>query len=152
MLIRRIINNPVLYRNPFAELDRIRKEMDMLTGSFFGQPPQAAFTSGVFPALNLTEDSDHYYIRAELPGLKADQIDIQATGKSISISGERKFDPEKEGAKYHRREREGGRFSRILDLPGDIDSEKVEAGLANGILTIKISKAEVAKPRQINIK
>lgn len=151
MLIRRTFNNPLFYRNPFAELDRMRRDMDVLTG-LFGQSPQRVFSSGVFPAVNLTEDKDSYYIRAELPGLKADDLDIQATGKSISISGERKIGPESETARYHRREREAGRFSRIIDLPGDIDSEKVEAGLSNGVLTIKIAKAEVAKPRQINIK
>lgn len=152
MLIRRIFNNPVSYRNPFAELDRMRKEMDMLTGNFFKQDPQRVFSSGVFPAVNLTEDKDNYYVRAELPGVKAEELDIQATGKSISISGQRKITAEKDNANYHRREREAGRFSRIIDLPGDIDSEKIEAGLANGLLTIKASKAEIAKPRQISIK
>lgn len=151
MLIRRIINNPVSYRNPFSELERMRKEMDRLAANFFTPGIQRPMTSGVFPAVNLTEDSDNYYIRAELPGIKSDQLDIQATGKSISLSGERKISAEKENAKYHRREREAGRFSRIIDLPRDIDSTKVEAGLSNGILTIKIPKAEIAKPRQISI-
>ena len=152
MLIRRFFDNPVSYRNPFAELDRMRREMDMLSGNLSRTGPRHVFSAGVFPAINLTEDKDNYYIRAELPGLKADELDIQATGKSITISGERKIAAENNNARYHRREREAGRFSRIIELPGDIDSEKVEAGLSNGILTIKISKAEIAKPRQINIK
>ena len=152
MLLRRIFNTPTAYRDPFAELDRMRREMDMLTGNLFRQPGQQVFSAGVFPAANLTEDKDHYYLRAELPGVTADALDIQATGKSISISGERTFAPESDTAKYHRREREAGRFSRIIELPGDIDSENVSAGLANGILTVTIPKAEVAKPRQITIK
>jgi HSP20 family protein len=152
MLIRRIFNNPALYRNPFNELDRMRRQMDMLTGSMFGGVPQQATASGVYPALNVTEDKDKYYIRAELPGLKQEDLDIQATGKSISISGQKTIAPEDETAKYHRREREAGKFSRIIDLPDNIDTEKVEAGLANGILTITIPKAEAAKPRQIAIR
>ena len=151
MLFRRIINNPVSYRNPFAELDRMRREMDMLTGSLFKQDLPRFAAPGVFPAINLTEDANHYYIRAELPGVKTDELDIQATGKSLSISGERKIPEENKAARYHRREREAGRFSRIIDLPGDVDTSKVEAGLANGILTIKLAKAEAAKPRQIAI-
>jgi len=152
MLIRRLFDNPVSYRNPFAELDRMRREMDVLSGNLFRTGPQNVFSAGVFPAINLTEDKDFYYIRAELPGLKPDELDIQATGKSITITGERKIAAENNGAQYHRREREAGRFSRIIELPGEINSEKVDAGLSNGVLTIKISKAEVAKPRQINIK
>ena len=152
MLIRRIFNNPALYRNPFNELERMRRQMDLLAGSMFGGASQQAAASGVYPALNLTEDKDKYYIRAELPGLKTEDLDIQATGKSISISGQKKIAPEDDNAKYHRREREAGRFSRIIDLPDNINTEKVEAGLASGILTITIPKAEAVKPKQIAIR
>ncbi len=152
MLIRRLFDSPMAYRNPFAELDRMRKEVDLLSGNLFRTDPQQVFSAGVFPAINLTEETDNYYIRAELPGVKAEELDIQATGKSITISGERKIGDEDTNARYHRREREAGRFSRILELPGDINSEKVDASLANGILTIAVAKAEVAKPRQITIK
>jgi HSP20 family protein len=99
----------------------------------------------------LTEDADNYYVRAELPGVKADELDIQVTANNLSISGERKIEAEEEGAKYHRRERDAGRFSRSLQLPGEIDSEKVEAKLEDGIVTVVISKADVAKPKQISV-
>ena len=72
--------------------------------------------------------------------------------KASPFPDERKIGDEDTNARYHRREREAGRFSRILELPGDINSEKVDASLANGILTIAVAKAEVAKPRQITIK
>jgi len=72
--------------------------------------------------------------------------------KTISISGERKIDPESDNVRYHRREREGGKFSRIISLPGDINAGKVEARLVNGVLELIIAKAEEAKPRQITIK
>lgn len=152
MLIRRIFNTPALYRNPFNELDRMRRQMDLLAGSLFGAGSQQTVASGVYPALNLTEDKSNYYIRAELPGVKQEDLDIQATGKSIAVSGQKKIVSEDENAKYHRREREAGKFSRIIDLPDNINTEKVEAALANGILTITVPKAEAAKPRQIVIR
>ncbi len=71
--------------------------------------------------------------------------------KNISISGARKIAPEEEGTKYHRKEREAGKFSRAIGLPGDIDPNKVEAKLADGILTVVVSKAEAAKPKQITV-
>jgi HSP20 family protein len=101
--------------------------------------------------INLTEDRNSYFIRAELPGVKAGELDIQATGNNIAISGERKIASEEEGAKYHRKEREAGSFSRAIALPGDIDTGKIEAKLTDGVLTLVIAKAEAAKPKQINV-
>ena len=138
-------------QSPFDEFDRIRRQMDRLSEAFSGRRP-GQVTAGVFPLVNLTEDQKNYYVRAELPGLKADELDIQVTANSLSLSGERKIAEEGNGVKYHRREREGGRFSRMLTLPGDIDAEKVEADLANGVLTVKIAKAEAAKPKQISVR
>jgi HSP20 family protein len=137
-------------RNPFQDLARIRQQMDDLFSrvSDGGLP---SLHAGVFPAINLAEDKDHYYIRAELPGISAEDLDIQATGINLSISGERKISAENEDVRYHRREREAGKFSRAISLPGDIDPEGVSAFLANGILKISVPKAEKAKPRQIAI-
>ena len=84
--------------------------------------------------------------------MKANEIELSVTGDSISISGERKIADEDNDARYHRRERESGRFSRILSLPGPVDVDKVDASSVNGVLTIKLPKSEAAKPRQINIK
>ncbi|MFW6055677.1 MAG: Hsp20/alpha crystallin family protein, partial [Thermodesulfobacteriota bacterium] len=93
-----------------------------------------------------------FYIRAELPGLKSDDIDISVTADSLSISGERKIESQAKDVQYHRKEREAGTFSRIINLPGQIDTEKVEAKNNNGILTITLGKAEATKPKQISIK
>jgi HSP20 family protein len=152
MLYRRVFNLPTWRRgSPFDELENMRRQMDRLLGDMGTRPFQAP-RAGVYPLLNLTEDKNSYYIRAELPGLKADDLDIQATGNGISISGERKIPPENENAKYHRKEREAGKFSRILDLPNEINASKTEASLVDGILTLVIPKAEQAKPRQITVK
>jgi len=138
------------FRRAFEEFDRMRRQMDRYSSGL--QPDLAAYQKpGVFPALNLSEDDHNYYVRAELPGMDAGELDIQATGKNLSISGERKIVPEVEGTRYHRREREAGKFSRGLSLPGDINASRIEAKLSSGILTIKIPKADETKPRKITI-
>lgn len=134
----------------FGELDRMRRDMERLfEGLSGGAAPYG--NAGVFPLTNVTEDQDNYYVRAELPGIKAQDLNISVTGDGLSISGERKIG-EAEGATYHRRERESGTFSRMLASPGPIETDKVEASSKDGILTIVMPKAEKAKPRQISVK
>ena len=128
----------------------MRQQLDRLFED--AATPQQAVGAGVFPLINLTEDKNRYFIRAELPGVKGDDIDIQVTANNLSISGERKIAAEEEGARFHRREREAGSFSRMIGLPGDINPDKVNAKLENGILTVEVSKAEAAKPKQITVK
>ena len=148
MIYRRVFNVPT-YRiqRPWEELHRMRQQLDRM----FDESPQQRVSAGVFPLINLTEDKDKYYIRAELPGVKGDELDIQVTGNNLAISGERKIVAEEGDARYHRREREAGTFSRMIGLPGEVDTNKVEANLENGILTIVVSKAEIAKPKQISV-
>lgn len=152
MIYRRLHNWPAFgWKSSYDELDQMKRNMDR----FFDQLSegyQPAPSVGVFPLINLTETKNSYHIRAELPGVKSGELDIQATEKTISISGERKINPEKNNVKYHRREREGGKFSRIISLPGEINANGVEAKLANGILSLVIPKAEQSKPKQILIK
>jgi HSP20 family protein len=99
----------------------------------------------------ISEDKNIYYVRAEMPGIKADDIDISVTGNNLSISGERKIASEAENVRYHRREREAGTFNRIVSMPGEVDADKVEARHERGILTVVIPKAEAAKPKQITV-
>jgi HSP20 family protein len=139
------------WRGAFDDLERMRRDMDRLFGQVTGRaywPTHA----GVFPLVNVTEDKDHFYIRSEIPGMKSQEINISATGRNLTISGERKIASEGENVKYHRREREDGKFNRIIALPGDIQVGEIEAGYVDGILSIKIPKAEAAKPKQITIR
>ncbi len=139
-------------RTAFEELERIRQQMDKLFGDLAeGAIKEPTLSAGVFPLVNLSENNDNYYVRAELPGVKAEDLDISVTANSLIISGERKI-PEEENVNYHRREREAGRFSRVISLPGQIEPEKVEAKCKNGILTIILPKAETSKTRQVAIK
>ena len=102
--------------------------------------------------MNMTEDKENFYVRAELPGIDGDALDISVTGDTLTISGERVMPAEDENAKYHRREREAGKFSRIVNLPSQINTNKVNANSKNGILTITLPKAEETKPKQITVK
>lgn len=151
MIYRRFFNVPTWrFRSPLEELYRMRQQMEQLLES--AAAPQQREAAGVLPLINLTEGKDNYYVRAELPGVKADELDIQVTANNLAISGERKIAAEEEGARYHRREREAGTFSRMIGLPAEVDTDKVDAKLENGILTIVISKTEIAKPKQITVK
>ena len=126
MLARRMFDLPGMgWRNPFSELERMKREMDQLTSAVLGGPGFRFLPSRVFPAVNITEDKDKYYVRAEFPGIKADEIDVQVNGRNLAISGERKIQSEGENARYHRREREAGKFSRVIGLPGEITADEV---------------------------
>ena len=152
MIIKRLFDLPSYsWRGAFDDLERMRREMDSLFGQAAGKaywPPHA----GVFPLVNVAEDQDHFFIRSEIPGVKSEEITISATGRNLSIAGERKIDSEGENVRYHRREREDGKFSRVIALPSDVQVDEIEAGYIDGILRIKIPKSETAKPKQIAIK
>jgi HSP20 family protein len=139
------------WRGAFDNLERIRREMDRHFDQSAGQaywPTHA----GVFPLVNLTEDREHFYIRGEIPGMKSEEINISATGRNLTISGERKIASEGENVRYHRRERDDGKFSRAIALPSDIQVDKIEAVYVDGILSISIPKADESKPKQITVR
>jgi len=133
-------------------MERLRRQMELLSGGRAGERLWSTPAAGVFPLMNITEDKDNYYVRAELPGLNADDLELSVTGDTLSVSGERKIPAEDEKAQYHRRERDAGKFSRIVSLPAQLDTGKVEASCKDGVLTVTLPKAEEAKPRQIAVK
>ena len=151
MITRRFFDWPAFgWRSHFDELERMRRQLDRIVRdndiSTFRGPGR-----GVFPLVNLTEDKNNYYLRAELPGIKSDDLEINATDNNISINGERRLPEENGNARFHRRERDSGRFSRAITLPGKVDNDKISANMKDGMLTITIPKAESAKPKQIQI-
>ena len=152
MILKRMFGIPNYgWTSTFEDQERMRRDMDRLFGQVAGKaywPTHA----GVFPLVNVAEDQDHFFIRSEIPGMKSEEITISATGRNLSISGERKIASEGENVKYHRREREDGKFSRVIALPIDVQVDKIEAGYVDGLLSIKIPKSEEAKPKQITVK
>ena len=150
MIVKRYVNRPGWnFPGSFSDFDRLQKEMDILSDRLMER--DLGRKAGVFPLINLTEDNDNYYLRAELPGVNNEEIEIEATGTTLSLSGERKIPAENEDSKYHRREREAGKFSRMVSLATEIDSDMIEANLTNGILKVLLPKAEKAKPRKITL-
>lgn len=133
-----------------TDFDRLRQEVNRLFNVFgSGTEP---FVSRVYPALNLTDDGNNFYVRAELPGVDPESLEISVVEGQLLIRGERKIEPEEEKAGYHRRERESGFFRRTMTLPTRVDPGKVAADMKNGVLTVILPRAEEAKPRKITIK
>ncbi len=151
MFIKRLENWPFdSLGTSFSELGRLRRDLDQLMGFRMG-PDDGLTTAGVFPLLNVSQDHDNFYVRSEIPGLTLDELDVSVTGRSLTISGERKIPTEDQQVRYHRREREAGKFRRQLNLPSDVNSEKVQAKYRHGILMMVLPKAESAKPKKISI-
>jgi HSP20 family protein len=150
MYLRRFVDFPeASLLGRWDELENMRRQINRLAENFkTGFLPDA----GVFPLVNVTEDQDNYYVRAELPGISSEDIEITASEGNIAIIGERKIADEGGNVKYHRRERDSGKFNRVIGLPGSVNADKVEAKFSNGILTIILPKSEASKPRRIEIK
>lgn len=104
------------------------------------------------PSLDVSEESDKVVVRAELPGVKAEDIELSVQGNALMISGEKKQESKQEKENYHHMERNWGRFRRTVPLPSDVDPEKISAECREGVLTITLPKSERAKPRKIEIK
>lgn len=140
------------WRYPLAGMDQMARQMDWLANGMFGRQRGPLFPAKVFPAVNISEDKDHYYVRAELSGIKKDDFHLEVTGRNLTISGERQIQPEDKNARYHRRERDAGKFSRIIRLPAEVDVESVNAAMTDGVLTVTIAKAEASKPKKIPVR
>jgi len=108
--------------------------------------------SGWSPALDLHEDTDNFFVSAELPGMKKEEIEISLQDGVLTLSGERKHEKTENTTEIHRSERFVGRFQRTLTLPAAVDADKVKASYQEGILNVTLPKAETAKPKQIQVK
>lgn len=143
-------NERQLPRNPWAELEKMRHEMEMMLPRYFGNT-QTASNATVYPALNISEDESNIYVRAEVPGTKKEELEIFIEGDTLTIKGERRDHAAGEKISYHRQEISYGRFNRAVTMPTRIDSGKIKATGKNGILTIVLPKSEETKPRRITI-
>ena len=151
MLLRRVWPSRPSFESPFSDFDQIRREMMRLldTAAGDGAPDPRA---GVFPPINITQDDDNFYVRAEIPGIKPAELSISALRNRVSIAGKRDIPREHERVSYHRKERPEGAFNRAVTLPVEVDAERVDARYADGILTLTLPKAEQTKPRQIAVR
>ncbi len=139
---------------PFRDMLNMRREMDRLFDNFF-----APFASSEWEtptqwglAVDVSENDDAYVVKASVPGVNPDDIEVTLTDNVLTISGASKGDIETEGEKYHVRERRYGHFSRTLTLPTAPKADAIEAIHTNGVLTLTLPKAEETKPKRITIK
>jgi HSP20 family protein len=102
--------------------------------------------------MNITQDNDNFYVRAEVPGIKPEELTISAIRNHVSLAGKREIQREQDRVSYHRKERAEGSFNRTVALPTEINADKVDARYVDGILTLTLPKAEETKPRQIKVR
>lgn len=144
--------------DPFREMDRLQSEMNRLFEGFNGNVP--AETRGAFatapnrpwsPSVDIAENDSEIALRVELPGLKQEDIDIELSGDTLTIRGERKFENEERRESFVRVERSYGRFQRSFTLGVPVDSARVTAIYRDGILDVHLPKSEEMKPRKVQV-
>ena len=148
MAVIRFTDRP-FFRNPWVEFEKMRRDMENMMRGIIAEGGGAA--AEVFPPLTISEDNNMIYVRAEVPGITPDKLDISVEGDTLFIRGERKECEAKPNTSYHRREIECGSFSRAVTLPTKVSFEKISAKTENGILTITLPKAPEVKPRRITV-
>ncbi|HET9368427.1 MAG TPA: Hsp20/alpha crystallin family protein [Candidatus Udaeobacter sp.] len=140
---------------PLREMEDFQNRLSTL----FGRPVRRTDGHGReditladwMPLADITEDEKEYLIKAELPELRKEDVEVTVENGVLTISGERKFEQEEKKKKYHRVERGYGTFVRSFTLPDDADATRVKAEFKNGLLTVHLPKSERAKPKQIQV-
>ena len=132
--------------DPFADLNRVQREFEK---SFFGPRTRNADFA---PAVDVHEDPERLVLRAELPGVKREDIEVSIDANVLTLKGERKLEKEEQGRRYHRIERSYGTFVRQFQLPSNLDTTQIDAQLTEGVLTVALNKKQELKPRKIDVK
>ena len=132
------------YRDPFEQL---QDELNRMLGAAFGSVGSA----GVYPPVNVFDAADAFVVKAELPGVTPEQVQIEVENDTLTLRGERAFSEPSGEAAYHRRERGAGQFRRVIRMPGRLDPEGAKAECRDGVLTVRVAKARETRPRRIEI-
>jgi HSP20 family protein len=142
--------------DPFQDLLAIQDEMNQLFGRAVGQGGQRSQGQVAertwAPALDISERKDAYVVTVEVPGVKADDLDITLEDGLLTIRGERRFTQETSEQQFHRVERRYGSFRRSITLPSQVQADQIEASFEDGVLEVVVPKAEEAKPRKISVR
>ena len=141
---------------PFEGVSRIQSHINDLFEGAFGRPrlPHTPGSGVWYPPVDILESKDSYLIRAELPGMKKEDFNLELKDGTLTLSGERKFEESeesKDGVDYHQVERVTGKFSRSFYLPQTVKQDAIKATYRDGILEVYVPKAEEARPKQINV-
>jgi len=135
-----------------SELARFRPGMDDFFNSFLNGWDTPFLAKGRWPAMDIAENENVFIVKAEVPGCKAEEIDVSVNGNTLTISGEKKHEEEKTENRYYHVERSYGSFRRDLNLATEIDADKIKAVCENGVLTLTLPKSEKAKPVKVEVK
>lgn len=139
--------------DPGRELDTLQGDVNRLFDSFFGRRADAAAGARRWvPAMDLVETDDSLVLRADLPGVKREQIEIEVKDGVLTVSGERRSESEDRREGYHRVERSFGRFSRSLGLPKGVSADSVSASFEDGVLEVTMPKPVEVQPTRIEVK
>jgi HSP20 family protein len=137
---------------PFSEMVSLRDAMNsLLQGSFVRPTAMLGDGNAAMLPLDVAETENEFIVKASLPGVRPEDVQITVQGDTLSIRGEAKAEEEKQGVHYHLRERRFGQFQRTVTLSTPISADKAQAQFENGVLTLILPKAEEAKPKQIKI-
>jgi HSP20 family protein len=137
---------------PTREVDSLQSEVNRVFDAFFGTGPGNATRSRRWvPAMDLVETEDQLVLKADLPGLGHDDVEIEVKDGVLTVSGERSAEHEENSEGFYRVERAFGRFSRSMTLPDGIDAEKIAAEFHEGVLDVRIPKPEARKPHRVEI-
>jgi HSP20 family protein len=142
--------NMLSRRDPFREQMSFRNAFDRLFDSSLYEPGLDFNITGQL-ALDVSETEDEYEVKAVIPGINPDDMEVTFSNNTLTIRGETKEEQEKVDARYHLRERRHGSFSRSVTLPSDIKSEDIEASYEAGMLTLRLPKTEAVKPMRIPV-
>jgi len=137
--------------DPFNGLLRLQEQLAALLGASPESRALGGWSSGIYPPINIFRNKDGVILRAELSGVRPEDMSITVEGQQLTLAGERR-PPDTSAMACYRRERPFGKFSRSMRLPDDLDMQRVEAQFRNGVLTLTVPVAEAAKPRQITVK
>ena len=140
----------LMRRDPFRELDSLRSMMDQLVESTFSAPGMN-FQPHWELALDVVETPDEYIVKASVPGINPDDLEMTFNDKTLTLRGEVKGEKVDEKATYHLRERWSGNFSRSVTLPTRVKSDDIKATYDAGVLTLKLPKTEEVKPKRIAV-
>jgi len=142
----------LIRRDPYREMMTLRSAMDrMFDTAFLGEAGDWPTFVDTLP-LDVSETEDEYVVKASIPGIKPDDVEITYSGKMLTIKGEFKAEQEKEDVHFHMRERRYGSFARSLTLPAAVKSEAIEAKYEAGVLILKLPKTEDVKPKKIAVR
>jgi len=138
---------------PAREISSLQQEVNRLFGTFF-DTPSGAGEGGAYrwiPAMDLVEEGDEYVLRADLPGVREDDVKIELDDDVLTISGQRRSEHAERREGYRRIERASGSFARSLTLPDGVEPEQIKASFDNGVLEVRVPKPEERKPRRVAI-